>query len=194
MSRKTSKNAGEPAQKRRSPAKSKGNPRKPAGKRGTLWLTPAEAADRLGRSPKWLRELASKQGLPREPGRGGRYPWPAIREWHHRYLENKIIEKLQPSNWRDERAAYTRVQRKLAELELRKREGELVEIATVVAVNGKMLDVLRQGLFSIPSTWTPELVVLDMKSPRKVMARLIELRDELMTCLRDEFTEDKHDG
>ena len=194
MPGKASKNAGKPAQKRRSPAKSKGNPRKPAGKRGALWLTPAEAADRLGRSPKWLRELASKQGLPREPGRGGRYPWPAIREWHHRYLENKIIEKLQPSNWRDERAAYTRVQRKLAELELRKREGELVEIEDVVRISGKMLDKLRAGLLNVPSTWTPELITLDMKSSRKVTAKLIELRDELMTCLRNEFPEERHDG
>ncbi len=151
MPRKTSKKAAKSAETQRSPAKSEGNPPKSAKKRGTRWLTPAEAADRLGRSSKWLRELV-KQGMPREPGRAGRYPWPAIREWHDRYLENKLIEKLQPSNWRDERAAYTRVQRKLAELELRKREGELVEIATVVEVNGKMLDVLRHGLLNIPGT------------------------------------------
>ncbi len=193
MPRKTSKKAAKSAQKRRSPAKSKGNPRKPAGKRGTRWLTPAEAADRLGRSPKWLRELV-KQGMPREPGRAGRYPWPAVREWHDRYLEKKLIEKLQPSNWRDERAAYTRVQRKLAELELRKREGELVEIEDARRIWSDMLDKLRPGLLNIPNTWTPELVALGATSHRKMVAKLTGLRDELMRCLRNEFPEEKHDG
>ena len=131
----------------------------PAEKRGTRWLTPTEAADRLGRSPKWLRELV-KQGMPREPGRAGRYPWPAIREWHDRYLEQKIVAKLQPASWKDERAAYTRTRRKMAELDLRKREGELVEIETARVVVGEMLDKLRHGLLNIPGTWSPDLIAL----------------------------------
>lgn len=107
------------------------------------------------------------------------------------YLEQKIVAKLQPASWKDERAAYTRTRRKIAELELRKREGEVVEIETARAVVGEMLDRLRHGLLNIPGTWSPELIALGTTSQRKIAAKLTELRDELMTCLQNAFAEER---
>lgn len=151
-------------------------------KAGGRWLTPAEAADRLGVTARWLRELV-KQGMPREPGRAGRYPWPSCREWYTKHLEQKVIERVQPSSLTDERAAYTRTRRELAEIDLQVRQREVVEIQDVSRIWGEFLDKLRAILLSIPATWTPELLTLGATSHRTMATKLTDLRDELMTCL-----------
>ena len=150
-------------------------------------LTPTEAADRLSVTARWLRELAKKEGLPREPGRAGRYPWPAIREWYDQYREQKIIERVQPSTFSEERAAYLRTRRKLAEIELQERQGEVVRIADVSRVWNRMLDGLRAHLLSIPATWAPELV--GISNVRAASAALTELRDQLMETMSGTYQE-----
>ena len=165
--------AKQASEKRKRPASRK--------KAGDRWLTPAEAADRLGVTVRWLRSL-TKQGMPRESGRAGRYPWPGVREWYTKHLEQKVIERVQPSSLTDERAAYTRTRRELAEIELRKRQGEVVEIADVSRIWGEFLDKLRAILLNLPATLAPRVV--GVKTVRQAMAQLDEGVREILSLLQ----------
>ncbi len=147
------------------------------------FLTGVDTAERLGVTPKWLRELVKTGVLPRE--KGG-YPWPAVRDAYHAHLESKRDEV---SELRIERAALVRVQREAAELDLAERRGALVQISEVTEEYGRVLERLRARILNMPGKFAPRLVRKKLTTVRQVRVVLDDLARELIAELRSRYVD-----
>ena len=156
---------------------------KNGGKRGkkqaARLLTGVEAADRLGITPKWLRELAKADVLPRD---GRRYPWPAVRDAWYVYLEAKREEV---TDLQAARAALVRVQHALAEIELAKRQGKLIPLAEVTDDYGLILRRVRGKLLNMPGKFAPRILPkFTLAEARKTLDTMVR---EILVELRSDY-------
>lgn len=131
-------------------------------------LTGVDAADRLGITPKWLRELAKLGVLPRD---GRRYPWPAVREAYDAY---KVAQRAGAADLTAARTALVRVQHALGEIELAKKRGEIVPIAEVADDYGLILRRVRGKLMNVPGKFAPRI------RPKLTLAKARKALDEMV--------------
>ena len=152
-------------------------------------LTPKATADRLGITTRWLAELAKAGCVPKTgKGRNARHPWPGTRKAYDEYLARKAVEALGPLDLKKERAALIRVQRKTAELDLRRKQAELVTATDAAAESARLVEFVRARLLNLPGRFGPQLVGIQRvddavakldTAVREVMSGLIADADEL---------------
>jgi phage terminase Nu1 subunit (DNA packaging protein) len=160
---------------------------KPAGRDVPLPLvTRFQVAECLGADPttvaKWERA-----GLPvAERGSGGRaskYALPAVIRWYVAHERAKYERETGTLNLDDERARQARAQTRKTELEIRRREGELVAVAEVTALWSELLGTLRATLLALPAALAAPLDATAKDSgPRAVEALL---RDRMTSALHE---------
>ena len=93
------------------------------------WITPKTAAERLGVTTRWLRQLCKKGVLPKKGGgKTARHPWPELRRAYDAYIVQSVTKHDGRLDVQWERAALLRVQRHKAELELGQLRKELMTV------------------------------------------------------------------
>jgi phage terminase Nu1 subunit (DNA packaging protein) len=146
-------------------------------------LTAKAAAEALGISDRWLRELATRGIIPRQgKGKQVRYPWPEARDAYHEHLRDQGREERTLVDLNAERAELTRVKRLDAELELARKRQELITVADATAIVGQALDMVRARLLNLPGRLGPELV--GVTSIPDAVERLDRAVREILTTLQ----------
>lgn len=152
-------------------------------------LTPKTTAERLGITTRWLEKLAKAGCVPKTgKGRNARHPWPETRRAYDEYIARKAVEALGPLDLKKERAALIRVQRKTAELDLRRKQAELVTATDAAAESARLVEFVRARLLNLPGRFGPQLVGIQRvdeavtkldTAVREVMSGLVAAADEL---------------
>ena len=107
----------------------------------------------LGLTSQRLGQLA-KAGVITRQARG-MYDLEASVRGYVEFLRKGVGEEINPAQ---ERGLLHRVQRQLKELELKTREGELIEVAVALQAHGDVTEVAKTRLFAIPDAVAPYLV------------------------------------
>jgi phage terminase Nu1 subunit (DNA packaging protein) len=107
------------------------------------------------------------------PGRASLYDLPKVIAWY--LAREKHAAKPEGSLDLDtERARQASMQARRTELEIRKREGQLVEADMILAAWTEILTAVRTTLLAMPTASAEDLVVCAEKGPRAVEAFLRE--------------------
>jgi len=118
-----------------------------------------------------------KRGMPKNSD--GTYSVAAVRAW----VAARDAEKNEASKASDDETEWTVEYRKfkalMAKLDYEKRQGQLVEVAEVDAVNVRKVLALKQRLLMLPRTLGPRLVGLNAEA----ISLMIE--EEIMSAIRD---------
>ena len=132
-----------------------------------------QAADAFQITARTIRDW-KKKGMPMTPD--GRYDPVEIERWRFRYFELKEKEDIPPEetkeHWEKE---WKKAKAQLAEIDLRIRKGELLEIDVVE--NGRVNRILtiKTELLSLPNHVAPSLVGLTVKQVKNLLeARINE--------------------
>ena len=138
-----------------------------ARKRGQTLRNATQTAELLGISRQWLLTLAKRGVLPKV---NGSYPWPAVRVSFNEYLEGKARETDKPSDWKAERTKLVQVQRRIAELDLGLRRGELLTVEQYEEVVTDAYQRVAQRLKTIAPRLAPDIIGLQtLPEARKVL-------------------------
>jgi phage terminase Nu1 subunit (DNA packaging protein) len=146
-------------------------------------------AEIIGLSTRQIRNL-EKDGIPhRAEGMRKFYPIPAAVQWYMKRKQDEAMASLGEIDYHEARARREQARARMAEIEVAKAEGRLVERDVVHAVyGGKVLDVLRAGILNVPGRWASQVVGLE--SPREAEAILKRVSAELL----EEFAGPVADG
>ena len=149
-------------------------------------LSQVEAAERLGITDRHLRRLTTEGAVTRLAD--GSYPWPRVREEHEAHLAE--AEEARASGFGDDsyaeaRARKTVAQARLAELEVREKEGALVAIEDVEAMLREPLERVNTTLKGVPSRHGPKLA----KAAGIPLAQAKALLSEVVEAVRSELRE-----
>ena len=157
---------------------------KPAAIVGGLLRNGEQTAELLGISTKWLRELAQRGVLPRA---NGAYPWPAVRVAFNSYLEGKT--EGQPEALKVARARLVEIQRKIAELDLGQKRGELVPIDEIRREVGERLERIRTRLLNAPGKYATQWSAC--KDYPEAQRQLEQIMLEVLAEVRSAFVSDR---
>ena len=148
-------------------------------------ITQGEAATRLGISTAWVRELTRKEVLNRNED--GTYPWPRIREEYEAFQAKADEERAAgfgDEGYEKARARLTKEKADAAEMENRRRRGELVEISDMEAMVREPLERVDLILRNAPNRFGPQLAKM-AKVPLAQAKRMIsDIGEELRAELR----------
>jgi len=149
------------------------------------WITPKEAAKRLGMTAQSLGMWAVRQGAVgvRDGTRGREYHWPDFPRWREEELTRKARESARPANLEEARQRFESARAEMAELELEKAKGNLIHrdvyMEAVVSIHQR----IRAQVLALPSKVAPlmvglgsiqEAAVLLERAARDVLAELRE--------------------
>jgi phage terminase Nu1 subunit (DNA packaging protein) len=113
------------------------------------------------------------------------YQWPQFNVWYHRHAvqQAKAAAAAEKPTARldEERIAKWRADRELSELELKRRQGDVMDTADHLRLVGEVVGRLRAGLLAFPSRAAPR--VLGMTDVVRVETALMDAVAELMGSL-----------
>lgn len=115
-------------------------------------------------------------------GNGHEYPWPQAGEWYLMEIEKSARGNDAPK-FEDARARKTQAESEIAEIELAKARGEVVEIADVAQEVGRVFDGLRATLLSVPGKWAPR--VLGLPDMAAASSTLAQMTNEILEAMSD---------
>ena len=145
-------------------------------------LNQKEAAERIGKSASWVRELTKRGVLHRNSD--GKYDSDRLESEYEAFKQ--VDEEKRDRGFGDERYEVARArkvaaQARLAELEVLVREGELISIGAHRAVCDKMIELFRASLLAVPGSWGPRVV--GIKSPAEGKEAMRICSEELLRDL-----------
>ena len=152
-----------------------------------------EAAVEVDLSVRQLQKYAKLPGCPRQSdGRGGfRYEWPAFNRFVRETLAREAAEAVKPGDIEEARARKMAAEAELAEVELQRIRGSLVEVAHYERSLSRAFGRVRSRLLAIPSRAAPDLIGLDdeLAIDRVLDRYVLEVLEELRTDVPDEEAE-----
>lgn len=151
-------------------------------------LSQKETAKRLGITPREVRNLGKRDddSIPR--GDDGKYPWPEARDWYVRFKQEELLRRRgldEGGSYQDARAKKTAMQARLAELEVFRREGELVALSDIAVLVHSPLEAVDAALKSAPSRHAPELAAAAGLKVQEAKRHLDTIMEEVRSSLRD---------
>jgi len=132
----------------------------------------------LGLAPVTVNKLAN-EGMPRASH--GRYDVAACVQWYVATWRARVDDAKAGGGDTSERKRYDAARADRAELDLKERKGQLVEVRLVRRLLTDMSEVLTSGLDGLPARLAAELAVRD--EPVEVQTRLEEEVHELRTAI-----------
>jgi phage terminase Nu1 subunit (DNA packaging protein) len=118
----------------------------------------------LNLTPRWINRLVKEQGMPRVAP--GHYDLVECVQWYIEFIRRQSKGSDQPESFNQERAALTRANRRLRELDLAKKRGELLEVSLVRQAVGDLVHAAKAHLLGLPSSLAD--ILAREKSPAKV--------------------------
>lgn len=140
-----------------------------------------QLADIIGKTPKWVNTL-TRDGILVQVSRG-KYELPENIQRYVEYVRG-AGEDPEGINYNDEKAKHERAKRKLAELELAEKEGELIQVGEVEQLLSKMIGLFKSRCQTIPTKVAPlvqyeqELPKITVILKKEVAEALQELSDQ----------------
>jgi len=153
-----------------------------AAKSAKVWLTPRETAERLGITLRRVQQLAATEGLPkRGDARTARHPWPTVRAWYDSYREQAFLRKHRPTELSTARARKVAAEARLAEVQARRAEGDVVDVMDFDRAVGDAFQRVDRKLKAVPARLGPQVAPPDQVPVlvAKLRSMIEEIRDEL---------------
>lgn len=157
---------------------------------GTESVSQGEAAKRLGVTTSWVRELTNREVLSRL--QDGSYPWPKIQEEYQAF--QSTAEGERSAGFGDEayeaaRARLTKEKADAAEMENRRRRGELVEMEDVEKMLRAPLERVALVIDNTPNQFGPilaKMAKIPLAQAKKILSDVGEMqRAELRGLVED---------
>lgn len=141
-------------------------------------------ADIIGKTPKWVNSLTN-DGILVQVSRG-KYDLATNVQRYVEYARGiGDIENEDGVNYVEEKALHERAKRKLAEMELAEKEGQLIQVEEVEQLLGKMIGLFKSRCLTIPSKVSP-LVQYETELP-KITTLLKQEISEALQELSDQY-------
>jgi hypothetical protein len=144
-------------------------------------LTQGEAANRLGISAAWLRDLGTRREITRNDD--GSYPWPRIREEFDARAERDANDGTDADVLRDEQIRWTREKADKAAMENELLRGNLVRVDDSVALLEATLFAMDASLRSAKRRHGPALARQLNIAPGEAMAIIEGVTEEVRAGL-----------
>lgn len=153
-------------------------------KKGKVWVTLAECAERLALTPRQIENLVTL-GLPRDKRETGRwgYPFPDVLEWYVAHKMEAAGIKRESDSQREAQERLADVKAQLAELELAKAQGEVVTMEYLEEQLGRIVHRLAARCRNLPGKWAPDLVGL--RTIPEAQVQLEKISAELLSSLSE---------
>jgi phage terminase Nu1 subunit (DNA packaging protein) len=154
---------------------------------GLPLVTRPQLAAAFGVHAVTISKWEAHDGLPVEqpgaPGKPSRYSLPAAIAWRLERERAKYATEAGALNLDDERARLAKVQARRVDLDVRRREGELVPWADVTGPLTEILGAIRAHLLALPAALAPLLATaVQTGGPRAGEA---VLREHITAALRE---------
>ncbi len=152
-------------------------------------LTVAEAADRLGISPRHLRRLTAENRDVPSVGRGvrRRYLWPDLRSWRDRQLVQQGVESVRSETLDDARARKAAADASMRELDLGERRGALMPADRFAQEFEAACSRVAAHMLNAPGRYAPQLLAA---FPDRLRADdLIKAEEFIRRMMHDQMAE-----
>lgn len=154
-------------------------------------ISQGEAATRLGISTAWVRELTRREVLSRNED--GTYPWPKIQEEHEAFQDEAEDERgagFGDEGYEKARARLTKEKADTAEMENRRRRGELVEMDDVERMTRAPLERVALVIDNTPNRYGPilaKMAKVPLAQAKKILSDIGEMQRAELRGLVEEI-------
>lgn len=152
---------------------------------GERLLSQTAAAERLGITTRWLREL-TKQGAIPSAGTSTRprYPWPATRVAYDAYQRSVWEQAHGPVNLKQERAAKLAAERELLEYKLAEKRRTMIRTDEAIRLIEGDYAIVRRQILNVPGKWATRFApqMTRGQALRQLEAMTDELLGDLQGC------------
>lgn len=143
--------------------------------REVTWITLPEIAGLLLLSVRRIRQLANDNVIP--DSEKGKYDLVGCVHGYIRY-QNTLIQGQGTLSLAEERTGLTRTNRKLKNLELKEKEGKLIEVDIAMQKWGNVIQQAKSKILSLPSRLAP--IVVDCKSISEIKSEAESICHEIL--------------